>query len=260
MNYYKRIDDLVNRAIAGEDVEFLLGQLGIALDRIPLKDPTTAIKAKFKSQVDGMVIHRRHSVAPYVIAALYYLLKDERDNRIQSSKMLSTMRRDEAKETVMRRFAGWASSIPENVKAEEKKVKKKQEIVNFIAKPIRELPKHERTIANDQSRKMVANMDAIIAREAGAVGYYWHSNFRTPGYDYRENHKHLDLDGKFIILKSSWAYQNGYIKRGNEIYQDDIEQPGELPNCKCIAKYVYSLSEIPKDCLTIKGLEYKKSL
>ena len=107
---------------------------------------------------------------------------------------------------------------------------------------------------------MVSNIDAIIAREAGAIGYYWHSNFRSPGYDYRENHKHLDLDGKFIILKSSWAYRDGYIRRGNEIYQDDIEQPGELPNCKCIAKYVYTLSDVPKDCLTIKGLEYKKSL
>ena len=256
MNYYKRIDDLVNRAIAGEDVEFLLGQLGIALDRIPLKtDPSTAIKAKFKSQVDGMAVHKRHNIAPYVIAALYYLLKDERDNRIQYTKTLADMRKDEAKETVMRRFAGWASSIPEG-----REIKASRDIVSFISKPIKELPKHQKTIIDDQSKKMISNIDSIIAREAGAVGYYWHSNFRTPGYDYRENHKHLDLDGKFIILKSSWAYRDGYIRRGNEIYQDDIEQPGELPNCKCIAKYVYSISDVPKDCLTIKGLEYKKSL
>lgn len=252
MNYYKRIDDLVQRAMRGEDVEFLLGQLGIVLDRIPDAVDTAAINRKFKSQVDNQGINKRHELAPYIIASLYFLLRDEKDNRVQSAKKLMNMRREETKETVMRRFAGWASSIPVT-----RTITNKQEVVNFIAKPVRELPKLERLIVEDQTNKMVANMDAIVGREAGAIGYYWHSLFRVPGYNYRENHKHLDLDGKFIIFKNSWAYKQGLVKRGNEIFQDDIEQPGELPNCKCSARYIYDLSGIPRECLTIKGLEYK---
>lgn len=256
MKYYRQIDDLVSRALRGEDIEMLLGQMDIILDRIPQKNnPETLVQNTFKSQVDRKNINKRHRIELYVIAALYYLLRDERDNRLQSTRLLSNMRREEAYETTKRRFAGWASSIPES-----RTITNKQEIVNFIVKPIKELPKHQKTIAEDQSRKMVANMDAIIAHEAGAIGYYWHSNFRTPGYNYREEHKHLDMDGKFIILKSSWAYKAGYIKRGNEIFQDDIEQPGELPNCKCSSKYVYSISDVPISCLTIKGLEYKKTV
>jgi hypothetical protein len=256
MNYYKRVDDLVARALKGEDVEFLLGQLGIVLDHLPQKtDISAPLTRKFKSQVDYKALHKRHEIEGYIIAALYFLLRDEKDNRIFSAKQLTKMRREETKDTVMRRFAGWASSIPVN-----RTITNKQEIVNFIVKPIKELPKHEKTIVEDQTRKMVSNMDMIVASEAGAIGYFWHSLFRVPGYNYREEHKHLDLDGKFIILKDSWAYKAGYIKRGNQIFQDDIECPGELPNCKCTAKYVYDINSVPKDCLTIKGLEYKKGL
>lgn len=254
MNYYKRVDDLVARALKGEDVEFLLGQLGIVLDHLPLKtDIAAPLTRKFKSEVDNKVLYKRHDIEGYIIAALYFLLRDEKDNRIFSAKQLTKMRREETKETVMRRFAGWASSIPVT-----RKIKNKQEIVNFIVKPIKELPKLEKNIVNDQARKMVSNMDMIVADQAGAIGYYWNSLFRVPGYNYREQHKHLDLDGKFIIFKDSWAYKEGYIKRGNQIFQDDIECPGELPNCKCTAKYVYVLESVPKDCLTIKGLQYKK--
>lgn len=253
MNYYKRVDDLIARALKGEDVQFLLGQLGIVLDHLPLKtDITAPIKRKFKSEVDGKVLYKRHDIDGYIIAALYFLLRDEKDNRIHYAKRLTDMRREETKDTVLRRFEGWASSIPVN-----RKISNKQEILNFIVKPIKDLPKHEKTIVADQTRKLVANMDAIVADRAGAIGYYWHSLFRVPGYNYREEHKHLDLDGKFIIFKDSWAYRDGLVKRGGQIFQDDIESPGELPNCKCKAKYVYDLGSIPKDCLTIKGLEYK---
>jgi len=253
MNYYRKIDDLVARALKGEDVQTLLYQLGYFIDVLPVKDVTPVIKRKFTSQIDYKNLHKRHDIAPYVIAALYFLFRDERDNRIDSAKRLAKMRREEAKETVLRRFAGWVSSIPVS-----RTISNKQEIVNFISKPIKELPKHDKTIADDQARKMVSNMDAIVARECGAIGYYWHSNFRVPGYNYRKEHKHLDIDGKFIILKDSWAYKDGLIKRGNEIFQDDIEQPGELPNCKCSSKYVYVLENVPKDCLTNKGLERTK--
>lgn len=256
MNYYKRVDDLISRALKGEDVEYLLGQLGIVLDHLPQKtDITLPIKRKFKSEVDNKVLHRRHDIEGYIIAALYFLLRNEKDNRIHFAKRLTDMRREETKETVMRRFEGWASSIPVN-----REIINKREILNFIVKPIKELPKREREIVSDQTRKLSSNMDAIVAKEVGAIGYFWHSLFRVPGYNYREEHKHLDLDGKFIILKDSWAYQEGYIKRGNQIYQDDIECPGELPNCKCTAKYVYDLDAVPKECLTIKGLQYKKVL
>lgn len=218
MNYYKRIDDLVQRALRGEDVDFLLGQLGIVLDRLPTTEVTKKLDQKFKTE-SKTGIYKRHSVAPYIIATLYLLLQDERDNRKESAIRLVGMRREEMKETVLRRFAGWASSIPVN-----REITNKQEVINFISKPVKELAKHEKNIIDDQTRKMVSNMDAIVSHEANAIGYYWHSLFRVPGYNYREEHKHLDLDGKFIILKDSSAYKDGYIKRGNQIYQDDIER------------------------------------
>ena len=250
MKYYKTVADLVERAQRGEDVEFLLGQLGIALDRIPVKDPYPALKRTFDSQTRA--ICKRHKVSPYVIASLYALFRDERDERIQSARVINDLHRDEAQSVTMRRFAGWQSSTPSK--------KPKREVISFISEPVKELPKKERMVIADQTRKMITNMDVIVAKEAGAIGYYWHSLYRVPGYRYRESHKHLDMDGVFVILRDSWAYQQGLIKKGNQIFSDQIERPGELPNCKCSPKYVYSMTDVPKDCLTIKGLEFTKGV
>lgn len=251
MRYYQTVADLVERALRGEDVEWLLGQLGIAFDRLPSKNPSSLLRSKFKTQTET-ALYKRHKIAPYIIAPLYDLLRDERDQRIQSSTILTEMRRDEARNTSMRRFAGWASSTPTKLN--------KREVINFIVKPVKELPKHEKDIIQDQSRKMVSNMDQIVASSAGAIGYYWHSMFRMPNYNYRIEHKHNDVHGIFVILKDSWAYKQGLVKKGNQIFQSEIEKPGELPNCKCSARYVYDMSDIPKDCLTIKGLEFTKAI
>lgn len=252
MRYYKTVENLVERALRGEDVDFLLGQLGIALSRLPKKDYAVPLRNKF-SQDMQKGIFRRHKLAPYLIASIYELLRDERDKKIHDTRLLTSMRREDAENTSMRRFAGWVTSIPAS-----KAAVNKREAIKFIADPIKQLPKHEKLIVDDQKRKMESGLDYIVAKENDALGYYWHSMFRVPNYDYRVEHKHNDIDGLFIILKDSWAYKQGLIKKGNQLFQEEIEQPGQLPNCKCSAKYVYALSEIPNDCLTIKGLEFTK--
>jgi hypothetical protein len=260
MNYYKRVDELVNRALMGEDVTWLLGQMGIFLDNLNIEQNFSyQIKKTFESEVSNKKLLKRHSVAPYIIAAVLYKLQDERDNRIMTATTLAKINKEKAKETVMQRFAGWASSIPvlPQNRAKVNKVKLVRELIKPIAK---DLNKQDKLLANDQSRKMLSNIDSIIANEAGAIGYYWHSLFRVPGYKYRIEHKHLDLDGKFIILKDNWALKNGLMKKDGQLYQDQIEQPGELPNCRCSAIYVYKLDEIPLNCLTNKGIEYKKGI
>ena len=255
MKFYKRINDLINRALKGEDVTFLLGQMGIILDDIPKPDLSKKLREAYSKDIERKGILKRHGPeAALVILYIMHKLRDERDNRILSAKQLVDLTRERAKDTVVQRFLGWMSSIP----AIETKTESKRDIAQFIYAPIKQLSTHEKLIVQDQTRKMQANMDAVVAEEGGALGYYWHSNFRVPGYNYRENHKHLDLDGKFIIYRRNWAEKQGLMKRGDQIYQDEIEQPGELPNCKCTAKFVYTLENVPRDCLTIKGLEYKK--
>ena len=58
-------------------------------------------------------------------------------------------------------------------------------------------------------------------------------------------------------MRDSWAHKAGLVKPGKNGYTDEIEQPAELPFCKCSYQYVFSLRSIPAECLTEKG---KKAL
>jgi hypothetical protein len=165
------------------------------------------------------------------------------------SAVLIKLNRDEATEKTLRRFAGWASSVPAGGSSVVAKGETKQDIL----KSLRQLDYVERRVVIDQGHKLMSSVDAVIAQQTGAIAAVWRSHWKRPGYDYRPDHK--ERDQKFYLIRGSWAQEKGYVKPDEAGYTDQITAPAEEPFCECYFVYLTSLRQLPESMLTAKGRE-----
>lgn len=168
-------------------------------------------------------------------------LRQELNKRIYSSINLIKLNRQEAVEKTLLRLSGWITSGDD--KADTKDIKKS----------LKQLPFVERRVIIDQSHKLTANINNIVAVGGGSIAVEWHSHFREPGYNYRPDHK--ERDSKIYAIRGNWAQQAGLMKSGNNGYYEDITGFSVEPFCRCYGTYLYSISDLPADMLTIKGSE-----
>jgi hypothetical protein len=184
-------------------------------------------------------------VSRYSIEKLKPTLRAELDRRIMASANLIKYNRQESISNLLRRFEGWATSIPPggtdvvNRVKEKQKIKKSRGNVTF----------EQRRVIIDQTHKLVSNINEIVAMDNGAIGGRWHSHWRQINYDYRKDHK--ERDEKIYVVRGSWADKAGYLDPKNG-YTDQITQPGEEVFCRCNYSYIYNLRDM-KDLLTDKG-------
>jgi len=185
------------------------------------------------------------NVSKYDVDRLKPKLRAELDRRIMASTNLIKYNREEALSNVLRRFEGWATSIP---KGGSDMVDRREEKQN-IRKSLGKLPFEQRRVIIDQTHKLVSNINEIVAVDNGAIAARWHSHWKQAGYNYRKDHK--ERDDKVYVIRGSWAHEKGYIKPING-YTDDITTPGEEVFCRCSYVYLYHLRQV-KGLLTKKG-------
>ncbi|QBY43984.1 hypothetical protein QE197_10955 [Arsenophonus nasoniae] len=173
-------------------------------------------------------------------------LRKELDKRIFASINLIKLNREQAIEKTLQRFNGWVTSIPPNGYFDEETRKNKHKIV----KSVQEIDYVNRRLAIDQGHKLTANVKYLLATEGKAIALTWHSPWRRPGYDYREDHK--ERDEKIYLIRGSWADEKGYLNPINGYY-DEITSVGEEVNCSCQAIYIYAPQKLPDEFLTEKG-------
>jgi hypothetical protein len=217
------------------------------LMRPKAKNPRDLLQSSFDRFLKKSTLRKKE------INNIYTDLSRELHKRQAATDELIKYRKEESILQVLRRFVGWATSIPKGGIKDIDKVKEK----DAIRKEIFELPLVESRIINDQTRKMESNLNELIAIDNGAIAAKWHSQWRTPDYNYREPHKSIDVDADIFVIRNSWAHKDGLIKEING-YTDDRELPGQLPNCKCVYHYLYKLTDLPKEMLTKKGLSLTK--
>lgn len=175
-------------------------------------------------------------------------LRAELDRRIMASASLIKLNRAEAMDKTLRRFQGWATSIPPggsravDIKAEKDDIRKAITSMDFI----------ERRVVIDQTHKLVATVKNIVAVENGALAIEWNSPWRRPGYAFRPDHK--ERDQRLYLIRDSWAHQKGLVKPGPAGYYDEITSVGQEPFCSCTGRYVFALRKLPPDMLTKAGL------
>jgi len=211
-----------------------------------------AMYAVFRKQVDlGGVLKYNPGVTPYRLQQIKPELRAELDRRIAASVDLIRVNRPQAIEKTMQRFRGWATSVP---KGGSKTVQKNKEKIN-LRKALSQLPFEERRVIIDQNAKLFSAINTTVALNGGAIGGYWQSHVHQRGYDGRPDHN--AREGKFFLVRDSWAHSSGLVKVGKDGYTDEIEQPAELPFCKCAYRFIFSLRSVPAECMTEKG---KKAL
>lgn len=207
-----------------------------------------SLRGIFRAKVErGGILKLHPEVSRFTLANVKPRLRGELERRMMASRELIKLNRTQAIETTVRRFSGWATSVPpggsDAVDGRETKTE--------IRKALASLPFTERRVAIDQGHKFTANLSQIIAVDGGAVAAEWHSNFRQRNYNYREEHK--ERDGKFYVVRGNWALAKGLMRTDHHEYTDDITAPGEEVFCRCHYRYIYSLRRLPPDMVTAKG-------
>lgn len=204
----------------------------------------------YKSQVEGGKLLRSHTgVARFTVDRLKPTLRAELDRRMAISRGLIKLNREQAIEQTVQRFSGWASSIP----AGGSRAVEVKPVKDEIRKSFTSLPFKERRVIIDQGAKFVATLNDVIATDGEALAVIWHSRWRSPGYQFREDHKERDL--KVYMIRGNWAIKEGLAKVGDMGYYDEITAVGEEVFCGCTAQYLYSLGDLPDQMLTLKGRE-----
>ena len=207
-------------------------------------------------------LERHKGLSRFTLNYMEPKLRSELDRRILASADLIKQNRTAAINKTVQRFSGWATSIPvqdyvggglsassrSGIVANAQHIQKSAEQVDYEA----------RRVMIDQSHKLIANIDNIIATSNNAIAAEWHSHWRQAGYDYREDHK--ERDKLVYLIRGNWAQKNGYVKAGPAGYLDEITQPGEEVFCRCYVTYLYNLRSIPEDMLTQKGRKFLESM
>lgn len=207
-------------------------------------------------------LERHKGLSRFTLNYMEPKLRSELDRRILASADLIKLNRTAAINKTVQRFSGWATSIPvqdyvggglsassrSGIVANAQHIQKSAEQVDYEA----------RRVMIDQAHKLIANIDNIIATSNNAIAAEWHSHWRQPGYDYREDHK--ERDRLIYLIRGNWAQKNGYVKAGPAGYLDEITQPGEEVFCRCYVTYLYNLRSIPEDMLTQKGRKFLESM
>lgn len=173
----------------------------------------------------------------------------ELDRRILAAADLIKINRQEAIGRTLRRFRGWATSVPpggdDGIEVRETRT--------AIGKDLRDYRYHRRLVDNDQGHKLVANVAALVAEDVGAIAGVWKSHGATDAsYDARL--EHLDRNGKTYLVRGSWADVEGLVRPING-YADEMTAPGQEVNCRCWYQYVTSLRRLPDGMLTRRGQE-----
>lgn len=248
------IDDMTEHGYdSPERVAYWMGELRRAAERTLRsgaqmeQDLRDALAQVYRRMVERGGVAQYHSgVGRFTIEKLRPQLRAELDRRIVASANLIRLNKEEAVQKTLRRFSGWATSVPRGGSDVHDKREERAE----IRKPLAQVKFQERRVVIDQGHKLISNISDIVAVDGGAIGGFWFSHYRQAGYDYREDHK--DRDGKFYAIRGSWAVEQGLVRRGED-WQDAITKPAEEPFCRCKYRYVYALRDVPAEYLTNKG-------
>ena len=198
----------------------------------------------------GKLARVHPGVGEFTVERIRPQLRAGLDRRIMASAKLIRLNREEAISNTLRRFSGWASSVP----AGGTDVAKRAEVKAQVRRGISGLSFIERRCLTDQSMKLVAAINQIVAEDAGAIALIWHHvDEGPPAYDARP--QHVARDGKIFVLRDNWALKAGLMKLAGRQYYDQVTAVGEEVNCRCWAESLLTLRDLPADMLTAAGRE-----
>lgn len=186
------------------------------------------------------------TIPTWRVSRLKPVLREELDRRIAASASLIKLNRGKMITECIQRFSGWATS--------------ESDVAKLITPPraVLTLNKQDndfliRRVRIDQTQKLRANIAEIAAHEMGAIAFEWEGQD-----DHRERMSHRKRNGKTFLIRDSWAHKQGLIKPAADVAWNDFDDgpPGIPVFCRCHARYIFDLDDLPDACLTDKGRDY----
>jgi hypothetical protein len=225
--------------------------LSAVYDRVTRKLPghLQRIQSQHAMRMGPELFFRRVSSLP----ELAHKMRTELDRRITASADLIRIRREESLAATMRRFRGWASSVPPSGTPAPVR-----DEVTLLTKEFRKVRFETNRLNIDQGHKLNAALNATVANGTGAIAGIWHSNWRQVNYNYRPDHK--ERDQKVYTIRGNWAIEHGLMKPGPDGYTDEITMPAEEVYCRCWYQYIHNLDRLPAAMLTEKGRKALQAL
>lgn len=251
------INDMIERGFDSEArlTEWLqkleqAARLALVPEAVLVRTMADALARIYDKTVDTKRLLKIHKgISHYTLAAIKPKLRAELDRRILASAGLIKLNRKASIQRTLQRFQGWSTSIPPG----GTRVADRAEVKKTIRKSIAGLPFEERRVIIDQGHKLISAVNEIVAVDGGAIAAVWRHVNEGGGYQARKEHE--DRDGKVFLFRNSWAMQKGLVKLAGHQYTDQIEQPAELPFCRCSYVWLYALRDLPPEMLTAKGKE-----
>jgi hypothetical protein len=215
---------------------------------------TPQLTKTYSSQIErGDIFDYHKGVSRLRVSELKPELQDKLRQRIQANKQLITdYYLDTETKAVNNAVANWLNTTSFN------KVLSDDIIRGIVSKCDEAVSTYDISRrAIDQSHKLIADFNAVIADDAGAVAGQWHSHKKTATYMARPEHE--KLNNKIYVIKNSWAVKQGLLKKGSNDWLEDLkEQPAQLINCTCYFVYFYeydliALFKLKPEIFTEKG-------
>lgn len=251
------VNDLIQNGFDSLDrVEFWITRIRSAASRgmvapaILERHLNETMRSIYRAKIErGGILKQHPGVSRFTLDKVAPRLRSELDRRIMASASLIKLNREKAVSDTIQRFQGWATSIPAGGSDAVDRGETKTEIRKALAS----LPYRERLVANDQGHKFVANLNNILATDAGALAARWHSHAGEAGYNARPSH--AARADRVYLIRDCWAQERGFVKAGPAGYYDEVTAAGEEVNCRCWITYLYALRRLPADMLTARGAE-----
>lgn len=262
MTFFETVTAAVNDFIAyGYDSEERIAYWIDALREAAVDEmiPEAVLDQKLRSVLvgayqglidNGSIMVRHPGVDRFTLERIRPKLRAELDRRLLASANLIKLNRANTINDTLRRFQGWATSIPPGGTL----IADKKDTKNHIRAELASNDFRERRVMIDQAHKLNSALSDIIAQDTGAIAAVWRSHWKQRNYNFRQEHKERDMH--VYVTRDSWAIKAKLIKPDpKDGFYEDHERPGEFVFCRCYVKWLYALRDLPDKLLTNKGRE-----
>jgi hypothetical protein len=126
--------------------------------------------------------------------------------------------------------------------------------ITEIKKELRPLAKWDQLFYVHKAMSFPAEVEFLISLEGNPIAAIWHYNPIDEQTDYLKTYDHKHRDGLVYAVRGNWAAAKGLMNAGPNGYLDEISRPSQETGCMCHLQWLYSVSRLPKNMMTEKGL------
>ena len=235
---------------SAERLQHWLGEIRAAAERdlVSEEELEREVRRQLGAVYDRMVVRGgllgTVPVGRFTLERVKPRLRDALDRAILANASLIRMNRAAAIDQTLRRFSGWATSIPPGGSPAEGRRVVKGDLRQAMART----PYEVRRCANDQAHKLAASLSSILATDGGAIAGVWERHYTRYPRDI-----HVARAGRVYLVRDSWAHQRGLVRPSPDGYVDEHEMPAQLISCRCTYRWLFNLRQLPDAMLTAEG-------